>query len=699
MLRLRGGPLSLASTISRISITPTKPAPLSFRVPSSVPSFLSLRHYTQQPTLNKSTTGNNGKNEYGGWNNRTHKLLAVLGGFGLWVGLDRYRRYSCEEKEVKEVPKEGKEIDFKKKKKKKNIAVEKADVSRFWRDVFLPELPLIILSILATIASTMIGLRLPGLFGELMDKARGNLLRHTDILKALGVLILQGVVQFGYTTLVSFAAERMVSRLKNRLFAIVLAQDVEFFDKFSTGDLLSRLTADPESIRSAFKHTVTMGVRSVGQIIGGVAQLYIISKDLTLLMLVIVPAVVGIGTIYTRFLKSVSLKARNAAAQASFVATEVISNVRTVKAFTGESFEKKRFSEKVKDSLYLSERMGVFLGVLQGLSTIALQGIGLFVYWYGGMQVAQGTLTAGALTSFMLHTSFLQSSLQHLSMLMGQVVGAFGSASRIIEIAEISPKIGRKRSLSQNIKLPNVKGVIELRNVNFSYPSRENHQVLSNFSLTLQPGKVLALAGPSGSGKSTISTLLQRFYDPQSGEVMLDGVPLRVLDPTWLRSLIGVVSQEPILFATSIVENIAYGRPGATREEIIDAAKKAYAHDFISSFPQGYNTVVGERGVQLSGGQRQRIAIARAILKNPRILILDEATSALDAESESQVQAALQSLMRGRTVLVIAHRLSTVQNADTIAVVVGGQIVEMGKHSELMQKGGVYSHLVIKQMQ
>jgi ABC-type multidrug transport system fused ATPase/permease subunit len=407
--------------------------------------------------------------------------------------------------------------------------------------------------------------------------------------------------------------------------------------------------------------------------------------------------VVAVGTWYAKYIKKISLRAQKAIAQTDAVAMEVISNMRTVRSFTNEGLERKRFVEKSNENLSLSQKVGRQLGILQGLTSIALNGIGLVVYWYGGYQVSLGHISTGALTAFMMHTLSLQNSAQHLSILLGQVLAANGAIARLEEVAKISPKIGGSVN-SHLLKLPNVKGAVELRNVTFSYPSREHQKVLSNFTLSLPAGKVTALVGPSGGGKTTVTSLIERFYDPQSGEVTLDDVPISVLDPNWLRSLVGIVSQEPVLFATTIKENIAYGRPGASDEDIIAAAQRAYVHDFVTAFPEGYNTMVGERGIQLSGGQKQRIAIARAILKNPRILILDEATSALDAESEAQVQEALHELMKGRTVLVIAHRLSTVQVADNIAVVCDGQIVETGNHQELMRKAGVYAQLVSRQL-
>jgi ATP-binding cassette subfamily B protein len=316
------------------------------------------------------------------------------------------------------------------------------------------------------------------------------------------------------------------------------------------------------------------------------------------------------------------------------------------------------------------------------------------VFWYGGRLVAQGELTAGELTSFLVYTLFVGFSLGALADLWADFMKALGAAERVFELLDRAPQI----PLSGGDTLAHVSGQVNFQAVHFSYPSRPDVTVLHALTLDVRPGERVALVGPSGSGKSTVAALLARFYDPNQGEVRLDGVPLTRLDPQWLRRQIGTVAQEPLLFSTSVADNIRYGRPEATDAEVEAAARAANAHDFISAFPEGYRTRVGERGVQLSGGQKQRVAIARALLKNPRILILDEATSALDAESEHLVREALERLMRGRTTLIIAHRLSTVVGADRVLVVERGVITQAGTHSELYACEGTYRRLVERQM-
>ena len=315
------------------------------------------------------------------------------------------------------------------------------------------------------------------------------------------------------------------------------------------------------------------------------------------------------------------------------------------------------------------------------------------VFWYGGRLVLRGGMSVGGLTSFLVYTLIVAFSLGALADLWADFMRALGAAERVFELLDRKPVL----AASGGLQLPEVRGKVELRGVRFSYPARRDVRVIDGVELTLNEGELVALVGPSGAGKSTLAALIGRLYDPDQGAVLLDGRDVRELDPLWLRRRIGVVAQEPILFSTSIADNIRYGRPDATMADVEAAARAAYVHDFANSFPQGYATLVGERGVQLSGGQKQRVAIARALLKDPRILVLDEATSALDAESEHLVKEALDRLMRGRTTLVIAHRLSTVLHADRVVVLEAGRIVQSGAHAALLREGGLYRRLVERQ--
>eukprot|EP01112_Ceratiomyxa_fruticulosa_P020924 TRINITY_DN7260_c0_g1_i1.p1 TRINITY_DN7260_c0_g1~~TRINITY_DN7260_c0_g1_i1.p1 ORF type:complete len:706 (+),score=118.14 TRINITY_DN7260_c0_g1_i1:78-2195(+) len=585
-----------------------------------------------------------------------------------------------------------------------------------WRELWEllgPDLHLIVIAIVASLATAFLGLNVPNSVGKIIDAIKSHENLTKPALRAAAFMLGQAAVQFLSLAILSVVAERMATRLKAKLFHSIMKQDISFFDLNSTGDLINRLTSDVQLVRTAFKHSISSGVKSVGQICGGVASLFLISRKLTYLMLILVPGMIFIGSLYTAYLRKNSRDCQKANSKAVSTAQESISNIRTVRAFTSEEIEEKKFREMIDEAFGLSKSLGIKLGVLQGLQVVASHLLALVVHWYGGKLVTQGQLTSGGLTSFMLHTYSLQYSMTYLSILYSQVQGGFDSLSRILEVTRMQPLIegDARKEVDKNsgswggwgVNLPYVKGVVEFKDVSFSYPARKQHKVLENLNLTLEPGKVVACVGASGSGKSTIASLLERFYDPDMGEITLDGVPLRVLDGKWLRSQIGIVSQEPVLFDTTIRDNIAYGLESSgrkvTQEEVENAARQANAHDFIMKLPDGYDTIVGERGSKCSGGQRQRIAIARAILKDPKILILDEATSALSSLDESVVQSALQNLMQGRTVLVIAHRLSTIQNADLIAVVSEGKIVETGSHQQLITKDGFYAQLVKRQTQ
>ncbi|KAF2078094.1 hypothetical protein CYY_000565 [Polysphondylium violaceum] len=542
--------------------------------------------------------------------------------------------------------------------------------------------------------SSWIGLQIPKVFGKLIDSTKSGSSLTQPALHAVAILVIQASLNFLYSTLISIACERYSAKLRNTLFESMLEQEIAFYDKNSTGDLLNRISSDVQLVRSALKHSVSLGVKSIGQIVGGTISLFLISPKLSLGMLTILPAMVGVGTFYAGWLKSLSLRSQAAQAQSTSVAEEAMSNIRTVVAFSNQEYESQRFAEKNKKSLSLATESGIQIGIFQGVTSMALSSISLLVYWYGGTLVSAGEMTSGQLTSFIIHTMNMQNSFSQLSILFTQIMSAMGGMTRITELINKTPAIESGVGIKRNT----VVGDIQFRDVQFSYPARPHIQVLKGLNLDIKQGQVVALAGPSGGGKSTIASLLERFYDVDGGEILIDGVPIKKINAKWLRNHIGIVSQEPSLFATTIIENLRYGCPEATEQQVMEAAKLANAHQFIESFPLGYNTIVGERGIQLSGGQKQRIAIARAILKNPQIIILDEATSALDSESEHLVQEALQNLMKGRTTLIIAHRLSTVQNADAIAVVKHGVIVEYGSHSQLMAKKQLYYQLVQRQL-
>ncbi|NWW60307.1 ABCB8 protein, partial [Ifrita kowaldi] len=430
------------------------------------------------------------------------------------------------------------------------------------------------------------------------------------------------------------------------------------------------------------------------QTAGCFVSLYLLSPKLTGLLLVALPALVGAGAFIGAFLRSLSRQAQEQVAKATVVADEALGNVRTVRAFAMEEQQAGLFSAEVDRAGHLSERLGLGIAAFQGLSNLALNGIVLGTIFVGGSLMAGDELSPGDLMSFLVASQTVQRSGQ--GPMVPPVVRGLSAGARVFELLRLEPPV----SLQGGVSIPahSLLGHICFHHVSFSYPTRPGYPVLQDFSLTLPPCQTVAIVGPSGGGKSTVAALLERFYEPTAGTITLDGHDIGSLDPSWLRGqVIGFISQEPVLFGTTIMENIRFGKPGASDEEVYEAARLANADGFIRSFPEGYNTVVGERGTALSGGQKQRIAIARALLKDPAVLILDEATSALDAQAERAVQEALDRAASGRTVLLIAHRLSTIRGAHLIAVLAHGRVVEAGTHEELVRRGGVYAELIRQQ--
>jgi len=507
------------------------------------------------------------------------------------------------------------------------------------------------------------------------------------------IAVVQGAAIALRYLLFTLAGERVVMRLRRDLFRRMLDQEIAFFDERRTGELVSRLAADTEALQGAVSTSISMALRNLASALGGVAFLFFTSPRLTALMLAVVPPVAVGAVVYGWRIRRLSREAQDALASAGEIAEESIAGIRTVRSFDAEERASGRYAEAVARVYGLARHRAVAGGsFMAGAATAAYLAVAV-VLWYGGKLVMGGALTVGALTSFLVYTLIVAFSLGALADLWATVMKAVGAAERIFELSDRVPAMPP----SGGAVLGRVEGRLVLDGLDFAYPSRPDVPVLRSFDLAIPPGEVVALVGPSGAGKSTVAALVGRLYDPAKGAVRLDGRDLRELDPRWLRRQVGVVAQEPILFSASVADNIRYGRLGASDAEVEAAARAANAHDFVSRFPQGYATQVGERGVKLSGGQKQRIAIARAVLKDPRILILDEATSALDAESESLVQEALERLMRGRTVLVIAHRLSTVRSADRVVVIEDGRVVQSGSHARLVDEEGPYRRLLERQ--
>ncbi|MET0405721.1 MAG: ABC transporter transmembrane domain-containing protein [Cystobacter sp.] len=512
-------------------------------------------------------------------------------------------------------------------------------------------------------------------------------------------LILLFAVQAGANALRYYffaqAGERVVMRLRHELFSRLIDQEVGFFDQHQTGALTSRLSADTLAVLNVASFHVGTALRDGVQVVGGLVLLFYTAPLLTVLMLVVVPPLVLTTLLFSQRIQQTSRDVQSALAEAMGVAHESLSGIRTVRAFAAERHEVGRYRQRLEKAFALVRmRTRVSTGYVLGTSFGTLSAAAL-VLWYGTRLLLRGELTLGGLSSFLVYTTLVAMALSSLTDLWSELLRAAGCAERLFELMDRQPAI----PTSGGERLARVEGRVEFQAVGFSYPARPDVPVLRDIHLELSPGEVVALVGPSGGGKSTIASLLVRLYEPQSGQVRLDGADLRTLEPGWLREQVGTVAQEPLLFSVSIADNIRYGRQDATDAEVEAAARAANAHDFISRFPEGYATPVGERGVQLSGGQKQRIAIARAVLKDPRLLVLDEATSALDAESEHLVQEALERLMRGRTTLVIAHRLSTVRGADRVVVLEGGRVVQSGRHAELLEQDGLYRRLIARQFE
>lgn len=559
-----------------------------------------------------------------------------------------------------------------------------------------PELTLLVVATVALVIGSSMNLVYPLGVGWMVEALAGGeapIGFDAGVAILLLLFLIQSLFAMLRAWLFTLAGERVVARLRTDVYKAILAQDMSFFDSTRTGELTSRLASDASVLQNTVTVNVSMGLRFGVGVIGGIAMLIYQSPRLTGVAMLVVPVVAVGSALYGRMIRRISTEVQDALADSTSVAEESIGGLRTVRSFAREAAETDRYAAAVDRSFRLAAQRALLGGVFNGVGGFAGYAAVALVVWYGGHLVRSGQMTGGDLTAFLLYTFTVAVSLGALSSLYTDYMRAIGASERVFQLIDRVPQLegtGGRR-------LDAVRGEVAFHAVRFRYPARPDVDVLCGVDLELAPGQVVALVGPSGSGKSTVAALIARFYDPDAGQVTLDGVDLRELDPRWLREQVGAVSQEPILFATSIADNVRYGRPSATDDEVRDALKAANALGFVSAFPDGVATLVGERGVQLSGGQKQRIAIARALLKDPRVLVLDEATSALDTESEHLVQEALDRLMVGRTTLVIAHRLSTVRDADRVVVIDQGAVAEAGTHDELLARDGVYRRLVERQ--
>jgi ABC-type multidrug transport system fused ATPase/permease subunit len=538
-------------------------------------------------------------------------------------------------------------------------------------------------------------LAFPKLIGDLVNSTGENGLSAINDKAVLLMVILAAQSFFSFMRIYLFAqtTENTLVRLREHLYSHLITLPMSFFTQTRVGEINSRISADITQIQDTFSTTVAEFLRQITLVIGGMILISIISIQLTLFMVALIPAIVVVAIIFGRYIRKISRKAQDQVAVSNTIVQETMQGIVNVKSFANEILEVARYRTSVKEIAALSLKSAFSRGLFASFIILALFGAIVGIVWYATILMQRGEIKFGEVISFVLYTSFIGASIGGLAELYAQIQKAVGATERIFEILDQQAETIDLTTQKTDTGL-RVHGAVKFESVGFSYPARKEMQVLRDVTFEALPGQSIAIVGPSGAGKSTITQLLLRFYDPDSGSIRIDDKDTRSYSLTDLRNQMAIVPQDVILFGGTIKENILYGKPDASMDEVIAAAEKANARQFIESFTDKFETVVGERGITLSGGQRQRIAIARAVLKNPSILILDEATSSLDSESERLVQEALDKLMVGRTSFIVAHRLSTIRNADRILVIDQGHVRESGTHEELIQiPDGVYAGL------
>ncbi len=566
------------------------------------------------------------------------------------------------------------------------------------------------LAFLFLILSSLSSFLFPLLIGRLVDSGNKTLpstssmlpgkylqILPTDInqvaLTLLFALFITSIFSFFRINWFIEVAEKSLADIRRDTYFKLVTMPMNFFSQRRVGELNSRLSSDLSQIQDSITATLPEMIRQIILMIGGVICLSIVSGKLTLMLLAILPILIPIAIVFGRFIRKLSRQAQDKLAESNVVVEETLQGISNVKAFVNEAFEVNRYNKSIREVVGIAMRSAKFRGAFGSFIVFCIFGAIVAVVWYGSHLVQTGELTVGSMFTFILFSTFVASAMGSFPEQFANVQRIIGSSERVLEIlGETSEPISMNHKENSTKIL--LKGDLAFENVVFAYPSRKEVTVLNGVSFYAKAGEKVAIVGPSGAGKSTIASMILKFYDAQQGDILYDGKPSSSFSLTDIRNQIAIVPQDVLLFGGSIRENIAYGKLSAPEEDIISAAKRANAHDFISGFPEGYNTIVGERGVKLSGGQRQRVAIARALLKDPAILILDEATSSLDSESERLVQEALEELMKNRTSIIIAHRLSTIREADKIVVLEKGKVIETGTHAQLLQnEDGLYKYL------